>query len=115
MAFTATGAAGRAAASAAAQSWSRGPSSAVSCGRCHTTTASGFAVAASIAACTIGRYGSTLLPSSPHDAVTMAFGCASSSRAASSGAAKPPNTTEWTAPIRAHASIATTASVIIGR
>ena len=35
-------------------------------------------------------------------------------RDASSLAAKPPNTTEWIAPSRAHASIATTASGIIG-
>ena len=38
----------------------------------------------------------------------------SSIRDASSLAAKPPNTTEWIAPSRAHASIATTASGIIG-
>jgi hypothetical protein len=44
----------------------------------------------------------------------MAFGCASSIRLASSFAAKPPNTTECTAPIRAHASIAITASGTIG-
>jgi len=35
-------------------------------------------------------------------------------RAASSGAAKPPNTTECTAPMRAQASMAMTASGIIG-
>ncbi len=50
----------------------------------------------------------------PQDAVTMAAGLASSMRAASSLAAKPPNTTECTAPSRAHASIAMTASGIIG-
>ena len=44
----------------------------------------------------------------------IALGSASSIRTASSGAAKPPNTTEWIAPIRAQASIAMTASGTIG-
>ncbi len=44
----------------------------------------------------------------------IAFGSASSMRTASSGAAKPPKTTEWIAPIRAQASIATSASGTIG-
>ena len=51
----------------------------------------------------------------PHDAVTTTTGSASSIRAASSAGANPPNTTECTAPIRAQASIATTASGTIGR
>ncbi len=43
-------------------------------------------------------------------------GVASSMRTLNSWAAKPPNTTEWMAPpIRAQASIAITASAIIGR
>ncbi len=50
----------------------------------------------------------------PHDAETMTFGRASLIRPASSLAAKPPNTTEWIAPIRAQASIAIAASGIIG-
>ena len=50
----------------------------------------------------------------PQDADTIATGLASSIRVASSAAANPPNTTEWTAPIRAHASIATTAPGTIG-
>jgi hypothetical protein len=45
---------------------------------------------------------------------TTTFGCASSMRVASSFAANPPKTTECTAPMRAHASIATSASGIIG-
>ncbi len=52
--------------------------------------------------------------SRPPDAVTSSTGRASSMRVASSFAANPPKTTEWTAPIRAHASIATAASGIIG-
>ncbi len=44
----------------------------------------------------------------------MTAGRASSMRAASSLAANPPNTTECTAPSRAQASIAITASGIIG-
>ncbi len=51
----------------------------------------------------------------PQDADTTAFGRASSMRTASSRAANPPNTTECTAPSRAHASIAMTASGTIGR
>ena len=50
----------------------------------------------------------------PQDAVTIAFGSASSIRVASSPDANPPNTTECTAPIRAHASIAIAASGTIG-
>ena len=50
----------------------------------------------------------------PHDADRISAGCASSMRLASSLAAKPPKTTEWIAPIRAHASIAITASGTIG-
>ena len=44
----------------------------------------------------------------------MAFGSASSMRTASSCAAKPPKTTEWIAPSRAQASMATSASGTIG-
>ena len=57
----------------------------------------------------------TRLTSTPQDADTTTFGSASSIRNASSCAAKPPNTTECTAPRRAQASIATTASGTIGR
>jgi hypothetical protein len=59
-------------------------------------------------------YSTTRLGSMPQDAATTTVGRASSIRTASSLAAKPPNTTEWTAPSRAQASIATTASGIIG-
>ena len=50
----------------------------------------------------------------PQEAARITLGSASSMRSASSGAAKPPNTTECTAPMRAQASIAITASGIIG-
>ena len=50
----------------------------------------------------------------PQLAATMTVGLASSMRAASSAGANPPNTTEWMAPRRAQASIATTASGTIG-
>ena len=52
--------------------------------------------------------------SMPQEAVTISFGRASSMRLASSWAAKPPKTTEWIAPSRAQASMATIASGIIG-
>ena len=45
----------------------------------------------------------TLLTSTPQEAETMTFGVASLMRVASSLAAKPPNTTECTAPMRAQA------------
>jgi hypothetical protein len=44
----------------------------------------------------------------------MIFGFASSMRVARLEAAKPPNTTEWMAPMRTVASMANTASAIIG-
>ena len=55
-----------------------------------------------------------LFPSMPHEADIMSFGFASSILIASSGGANPPNTTEWIAPMRAHASMAMSASGIIG-
>ena len=75
---------------------------------------SGFASASSIAASSSGLYATTRPGSMPHEAETTTFGFASSIRLASSLAAKPPKTTECTAPIRAHASIAITASGTIG-
>ena len=62
----------------------------------------------------IGLYSTTRAGSIPADAATITFGVASSIRAASSFGANPPNTTEWIAPSRAHASIAMTASGTIG-
>ena len=50
----------------------------------------------------------------PASDVTITLGFASSIRVASDAAAKPPNTTECTAPMRAQASMANTASAIIG-
>ena len=50
----------------------------------------------------------------PASALTITVGSASSIRLARLTLAKPPNTTEWIAPMRAHASIANTASGIIG-
>ena len=47
----------------------------------------------------------TRLTSMPHEADSTTAGLASLMRVASSGAAKPPNTTEWIAPMRAQASI----------
>ena len=51
----------------------------------------------------------TLAPSIPQEAVRMTLGLASSIRTASSLGANPPKTTEWTAPSRAQASMATSA------
>ena len=75
---------------------------------------SGFDSTIAIAASSSGLYGTRPLGSIPHDAETITLGFASSIRLASSCAANPPKTTECTAPIRAHASIAITASGTIG-
>ena len=75
---------------------------------------SGFDSTMPIAASSSGLYSTRRPGSIPHDAETITFGFASSIRVASSFAAKPPNTTEWIAPSRAQASIAITASGIIG-
>ena len=116
VAATGTHPAGSAAAIACSQSRSRpAVSAAAACGRCRITQCSGLRPARPMARSRIGLYAMTRLTSIPHDAETITLGAASSIRVASSGAAKPPNTTECTAPIRAHASIATTASGIIGR
>ncbi len=50
----------------------------------------------------------------PQDPETTTLGVASLTRVASSLEAKPPNTTEWIAPSRAQASMATTACGTIG-
>jgi hypothetical protein len=50
----------------------------------------------------------------PASAETISTGLASSMRLARLLAAKPPNTTECTAPMRAQASMANAASAIIG-
>ena len=51
----------------------------------------------------------------PPSAVITATAEASLMRSRSDSAEKPPNTTEWTAPIRAQASMAMAASGIMGR
>jgi len=114
VALTGTQSAGVAAAAADAQSTSFGPMAAAACGRCRITQLDGLCAASSIALSSNGLYSITRLPSMPHDAETITFGVASSMRTASSFGAKPPKTTECTAPIRAHASIATAASGTIG-
>jgi hypothetical protein len=50
----------------------------------------------------------------PPSAVTSTLQVASLMRSASESAENPPNTTEWAAPMRAHASMATGSSGIIG-
>ena len=76
--------------------------------------ACGLCLARLIASSSSGLYGTTRAPSMPQLAERITFGRQSSMRVASSFAAKPPNTTECTAPMRAQASMAKTASGIIG-
>ena len=78
-------------------------------------TCGGGAEASFSAASTSGLYGITLPARMPASAQTSSFGCASSMRSARLCAAKPPNTTEWIAPMRTQASIANTASAMFGR
>ena len=53
-------------------------------------------------------------PRGPSSAVTTTRQSESRIRSRSASGENPPNTTEWTAPMRAHASIATAASGTIG-
>ncbi len=59
--------------------------------------------------------GTFLPPRTPSSAVMITVDAQSEMRPASESGEKPPNTTEWIAPMRAQASIATAASGIIGR
>ena len=106
---------GSAEASASVQSRSRPSSiSASACGRCRITQRSGLCAAIAIASSSRGLYSTIRFGSIPHEAESTTLGVASSMRTASSLAANPPNTTECTAPSRAHASIAITASGTMG-
>ncbi len=113
-ASSATHSAGSAPSIASSQLRSR-PSTSVASnsGRCRITHR-GEWPESSMARSSSGLYSTTRPGSRPHDAARISFGWQSSMRAASSCAANPPNTTECTAPMRAHASIATTASGTIG-
>ena len=98
------------------QSWSR-PAiiCASSCGRCRIRQAPGLCAESAIASSSSGLYLTIRPPVSiPQLAERITFGLASSMRVASSRAAKPPNTTECTAPMRAQASMPITASGTIG-
>jgi hypothetical protein len=64
---------------------------------------------------TFALSGTFLPPRTPSSAVITTVEAQSAMRPASESGEKPPNTTEWMAPMRAHASIATAASGIIGR
>ncbi len=76
--------------------------------------ARGLCLASAMAPSSSGLYGTMRPGSMPQDALSTIAGLASSMRVASSFDAKPPNTTEWIAPMRAQASIAIAASGTIG-
>ncbi|CFN75366.1 Uncharacterised protein [Bordetella pertussis] len=61
-----------------------------------------------------GLYATTLPAREPPSVLMTTLGAASSMRWARLTEAKPPNTTEWMAPMRAHASMANTASGTMG-
>ena len=67
------------------------------------------------AASTLALSAMRLPPRRPSSAVMISLLAQSAMRSAIDCGAKPPNTTMWIAPMRAQASIATTASGIIGR
>ena len=75
---------------------------------------SGLCSDSSRAASSIGLYLMMRFASMPQEAETMTRGLASLMRTASSCGAKPPKTTECTAPSRAQASMATSVCGIIG-
>jgi len=114
VALTGTQSAGVAPATSVSQSTSRSPSVARAASRWSMTTLFGWCFVLARASSMIGLYSTTLAGSMPQDAATITFGVASSMRLASSFGANPPNTTECTAPSRAHASIATTARGTMG-
>ncbi len=89
-------------------------SEAFTCERWKMTTFSGLCEAISMALSSMGLYSMSRVTSMAPDAETTTFGFASSMRMASSWGAKPPNTTECTAPRRAQASMAMAASGIMG-
>ncbi len=66
------------------------------------------------ASSTLSLSGTFLPPRMPSSAVITTFDCPSMMRPANASGEKPPNTTEWMAPMRAQASIAMAASGIIG-
>ncbi len=115
MASTGTGSAGSAPSSASSQLMSRPATRAASCaGRWRMMQRSTETAASSIARSRSGLYSTMRFGSSPHDADTTTDARESSMREASSGAANPPNTTEWIAPSRAQASIVMIASGTMG-
>jgi hypothetical protein len=63
---------------------------------------------------TLALSGTFLPPRTPSSAVITTVDAQSAMRPASESGENPPNTTEWIAPMRAQASIATAASGIIG-
>ena len=125
VALTTTGSAGATPSCASVQESHEGPADAVALSRAPatvvskpsrswTSTANGACSLSCSASSIAGRYSIRRLGSTPPEAVTITTGCESSMRLASSRGAKPPKTTECTAPIRADASIAITDSAIIG-
>ncbi len=76
----------------------------------HVRTLGDFSSAAS----TFAFRGITLPRRQPPSAVMTSFACASLLRSATASAEKPPKMTEWVAPMRAQASMATAASGTIG-
>jgi hypothetical protein len=76
--------------------------------------AAGLWLASAIASSSSGLYLTIRPGSRPQLADKITFGLAASMRVASSFAAKPPNTTEWMAPMRAQASIPIADSGTIG-
>ncbi|MNF88610.1 hypothetical protein D3C84_711080 [compost metagenome] len=83
--------------------------------RLHTMIFCTLAVSGLVSArSTLALSAVRLPPRRPSSAVITTFDLQSMIRPARASGEKPPNTTEWIAPIRAQASIATTASGIIG-
>ena len=95
--------------------WSRPSCQAMSAPVRRTTTVLRILPAMSMAASVLTLSGTVRPPRRPSSAVTIYSESQSSIRPASASGEKPPKTMEWTAPMRAQASMATAASGIIGR
>ena len=81
----------------------------------HTGTVTPAAAAMRSASSTMGFRPMGFAPRFTAVTVMTALGALSTMRCASASELKPPKTTEWMAPRRAHASIATGSSTRIGR
>ena len=95
--------------------WSRPSVNGTSSSVRRTTTTSVIVGVSAMASSELSFSGTALPRRQPPSAVISTLASASMMRPRSASAEKPPKTTEWGAPMRAQASMATGSSGIIGR